>query len=123
MKLFGQYVLFIDGLLLAHCTAVDTELTSDDQDVLTVVLGLAGVTPSPDMRSISCTNVSPVEGEDFDFEQAKLNRTVLKLTLQQVGSGKKTTSTGLIRRVRRRGAVGETSNVEFDFTGTASAMA
>lgn len=123
MKLFGQYVLFIDSKLLAHCTAVDTELTSDDQDVLTVVLGLAGVTPSPDMRSISCTNVSPVEGEDYDFEQAKLNRTVLKLTLQQVGSGKKVTSTGLIRRVRRRGAVGETSNVEFDFTGTGSAMA
>lgn len=123
MKLYGLYVLFIEGALQSECTAVDTELASDDQEVLTITLGLAGVSPAPDIRRITYSGVSPVEGEDFDFEQAKLNRTVLSLKLQQVGSGKVIISKGIIRNVRRRGAVGETSTIEFEFVGTASAMA
>lgn len=123
MKLYGNYVLYIDGALQGEVQNVESELVSDDQEVMTIALGFSGVTPAPDMRRTTWTSASPVEGEDYDYEAAKLNRTSLKIKLQQVGSGKTVTSTGIIKSVRRRGAVGETSSLEVEFLGTASAMA
>ena len=123
MALYGQYVLFVDGILLANCTAIESELTSDDQEVMTVVLGWAGLSPSPDVRRFTISNVSPVAGEDYEFEQAKLNRTNLELKFQQVGSGKSLISKGYIMRVQRSGGVGQTVTVGFDFVGTPSAPA
>jgi hypothetical protein len=118
MALYSNCVLYCDGILLANNTTIDTELVSDDQEVMTIPLGWAGLSPSPDKRTVSATNVSPIAGEDYDFEGAKINRTNVELKIQQVGSGKSCVTKGYITSVKRSAGVGQTANISFDFVGT-----
>lgn len=118
MALYSNCVVYIDGILLANNTDIESDLVSDDQEVMTIPLGWAGISPSPDKRTASCTNVCPIAGEDYDFEGAKLNRTNVELKIQQIGSGKSCVTKGYILSVKRSGGVGKTSNVSFEYTGT-----
>jgi hypothetical protein len=118
MALFGNCVIYVSGILLAHNTTIDTELVSDDQEVMTVPLGFAGLSPSPDVRRITCANVIPSAGFDYDVEGAKLNRTEVEIKLQQVGSGKSCITKGFITGVPQSFGVGQTSTINFTFVGT-----
>lgn len=118
--LYGNYVGFIDGILLANNTSIDTELETPNEEVTTVPLGFAGITPGADKRSADFENVSPVAGEDYDFEGAAKNRTKVEVCIQQVGSGKKMTSHGWISNVKRTGGTGKTATVSFHYVGDAA---
>ena len=113
----------IDGGLAAENTTVDTEITSDIQQVLTITKGFAGVTPSPHVRTISAESVIPVSGFEFDYETAFLNTQEVTIKLELGGSGKKTTSKGYFTSVPVSAGVGRTATVSFQFVGTAAAFA
>lgn len=111
--LFGQLVMWIQGVLLAHNTQINTELVSDDTEVDTIPLGYAGLSPSPDKRRITASNATPIAGEDFPFEAAKKNRTLLTFKMQYLGSLQSCVCKGHITEVSRASSVGAASNVDF----------
>ena len=115
--------MFVDGGLAAENTTVDSEIVSDIQQVMTIAKGFAGVTPSPHTRTISAESMVPVSGFEFDYETAFLTTQEVELTLQQGGSGKKTTSKGYFTNVAVSAGVGRSATVSFQFVGTAAAFA
>ena len=123
MALYDQIFMFIDTGLAAENTTVDTELSSDVQQVLTIAKGFAGITPSPHVRTITAESVIPVSGFEFDYETAFLNSQEVAITLQQGGSGKKVDSDGYFTNVAVSAGVGRTATVSFQFVGTAAAFA
>ena len=118
MALYSNMVVYGGGALLSHNTEVDTTLSADDQDVETIPLGYDGVSPSPEKRTISCTNVVPVSGFEVDLEAKFMAREEIEMKLQQIGSGKSCVSKGTLRSVNMRGGVGATMTLSFEFTGT-----
>jgi hypothetical protein len=123
MALYDQIFMFVDGGLAAENTTVDTEISSDVQQVMTIAKGFAGITPSPHVRTITAESVVPVAGFEFDYESAFLNSQEVEIVLQQGGSGKKTTSRGYFTNVSVSAGVGRTATVSFQFVGTAQAFA
>lgn len=124
LTLYDQVYIEANGKLLAENTSVNTDLTSDDQDVLTTVKGWSGVSPSPDTRTVSADNVVPATtGIEIDMENWKLNRTEVTLKLTFGGSGKSCVTKGIFKKVSVQSGVGQTTKVTFDFTGTPSAFA
>ena len=118
--LYSNCVIYLDGILIANETTIGWELRSNDQDVETVALGWAGISPSPDMLVINCSSVIPIAGSDFDFAAAKKNRTEVEIKLQQVGSGKSLVSKGYLMNVKGDYGVGKTSEESFEFHGKPS---
>ncbi len=123
MALYDQIFLFINGALMAENTSIDTELSSDVQQVMTIVKQFAGITPSPIVRTVTAENVIPLTGFEFDFEQKFIDSEEVEIMLQQGGSGKKTTSKGYFTGVPVSSGVGKTATVSFSFVGTPSAFA
>lgn len=115
--LFGQLVGWLDGILLAHNTSINTELVSDDTEVDTIPLGYAGLSPSPDKRRATFSNATPVAGEDYPFEKAKIQRTVIQVKLQYMGSLASCVFAAQITEVSRASSVGAASNVDFTVVG------
>ena len=123
LDLYDQVFIEMQGLLLSENTSVSTDLTSDDQDVMTTVKGFSGVSPSPDMRTISCENVVPATtGIEVDMENWKLNRTEVTVKLIFGGNGKSCITKGFLKKVSVSSGVGQTTKVSFEFTGTPSAF-
>jgi hypothetical protein len=123
LDLYDQVYIEAQGMLLAENTSISTDLMSDDQDVLTTAKGFAGISPSPDMRTVSCENVVPATtGIEVQMEEWKLNRTQITLRLIFGGSGKSCISKGFFKKVSVSGGVGQTVKVSFEFTGTAAAF-
>ena len=123
MALYDQIFLFINGQLMAENTQIDTELSSDVQQVMTIVKQFAGITPSPIVRTVTGENVIPLTGFEFDFEQKFIDSEEVEIMLQQGGSGKKTTSKGYFTGVPVSAGVGKTATVSFSFVGSASPFA
>lgn len=124
LDLYDQVYVEANGLLLSENTSVSTDLTADDQDVLTTAKGYAGTTPSPRMRTVSCENVVPATtGIEADFEEWFLNATEVTLRLVLGGSGKSVVSKGFLKKVSVSGGVGQTVKMSFEFTGTPAAFA
>ncbi len=114
--------MYIDGGLAAENTTIDTEITSDIQQVMTLAKGFAGVTPSPHVRTINAESVIPISGFEFDYENAFLNSQEVEITLQFGGNGQKTSSKGYFTSVPVSAGVGRTATVSFQFVGTAEAF-
>lgn len=124
LTLYDQVFIEAQGLLLAENTSINTDLTSDDQDVMTTVKGFAGVSPSPDMRTVSGENVIPATtGIEIKVEEWKVNRTEVTLKLTFGGSGKSCVTKGFFKKVSVSAGVGQTSKMTFEFTGTPSIFA
>lgn len=124
LDLYDQVYMETNGLLLSENTSISTDLTSDDQDVMTTVKGFSGVSPSPDMRTISAENVVPATtGIEVEMETWKLNRTEVTVKLIFGGSGKSCLTKGFFKKVSVSSGVGQTTKVSFEFTGTPSAFA
>jgi hypothetical protein len=123
MALYSNMAIWLDGLLLFNNTTIDTELTSDDQEVMTIPGGFVGMTPSPSVRRITAANVSPIAGEDYDFEAAKENRLEVEVKMQQIGADKQCMTKGYITSVSRSVGVGQTATISFVFVGTPSVFA
>lgn len=120
MALYREIFLFANGILLAENTTVETALEADIQDVTTTVKNWAGITPAPIIRTITATNVVPLPGVEFDFEQKMIDFEEVEMMLQEGGSGKKCVTKGYIVNVPRSAGVGATTTISFTFRGTPS---
>lgn len=121
LELYDQMFIELNGKLLSENTSLSTDLSSDDQDVMTTVKGWAGVSPSPDMRTISGEGViASTVGIETDMEQWKSDRTEVTARLIFGGSGKSCITKGVIKKVSCSAGVGQTAKVTFEFTGTPS---
>lgn len=117
LDIYDQIYAYINGNLLVEATQIQTGLESDDQRIMTLVKGFAGITPSPDVRVVKVENVVPSTGFEFDFERAKLDRQLVELKLQSGATGKSMISKGFFMSVNVDGGVGKTLTVSFDFVG------
>lgn len=117
LDVYDQIYVYINGNVLVEGTQVQTGLESDDQKVMTILKGFAGISPSPDVRVVKMENVVPSTGFEFDFEAAKLNRELVELKLQSGATGKTMISRGFIMVVSLDSGVGKTTTVSFDFVG------
>jgi len=120
MAIYSQIYLSMNGVPLAENTTIETALESDIQQVLTIMRNFAGVTPAPIVRTVTATNVVPVSGLEFDFEQKFLDTEEVELMMQEYGSGKKCVTKGYITNVPRSAGVGQTTTINFTFVGTPS---
>ncbi len=117
LDVYDQIYAFINGYLLVEATQIQTGLESDDQRILTLIKGFAGISPSPDVRVVKVENVVPSTGFEFDFERAKLNRELIEIKLQSGATGKSMISKGFLLNVNLDGGVGKATTVSFDFVG------
>lgn len=120
MALYREIFLFANGILLAENTTVETALEADIQDVTTTVKNWAGITPAPIIRTITASNVVPLPGVEFDFEQKMIDFEEVEMMMQEGGSGKKCVTKGYIVNVPRSAGVGATTTISFTFRGTPS---
>ncbi len=124
LDLYDQVFCEVQGLLLSENTSINTDLMSDDQDVMTTVKGWSGLSPSPDMRTITAENVVPATtGIEIEMETWKLNRTEVTIKLIFGGAGKSCVTKGFFKKVSVSAGVGQTTKVSFEFTGTPSPFA
>ena len=120
MALYREIFLFANGILLAENTTVETALEADIQDVTTTVKNWAGITPAPIIRTITASNVVPLPGVEFDFEQKMIDFEEVEMMMQEGGSGKKCVTKGYIVNVPRSAGVGATTTISFTFRSTPS---
>ena len=120
MALYSQIFLYANGQLLAENTTIETALEADIQDVFTIVRNWAGITPAPIVRTITATNVVPLPGIEFDFEQKMLDFEEVEQQMQEGGSGKTCVTNGYIVNVPRSAGVGQTTTINYTFRGTPS---
>ena len=114
MQLYDQMYAYINGKLLAENTSIGTELTGQQQEVDTLVLGFAGISPGPDKRTISFENVIPVSGMEVEVEKYYLNKVELDVRLQQGGSGRKYEGKGFVQPgIKVDSGVGKTTTLSF----------
>tara|TARA_B100001123_G_C15073043_1_gene932381 strand:+ start:313 stop:690 length:378 start_codon:yes stop_codon:yes gene_type:complete len=116
-QIYDQAYIFLNGQLLAEATSVESSIENQDQDVMTLVKGFAGQTPSPKKRTTRCDNVQTVAGFEFDFEQKEIDSEVVELKVQLGGSGLSAVSNGFIRNVSISSGVGQTMTVSFEHHG------
>jgi hypothetical protein len=122
MALYSQLNLTLDGILLAENTSIETSLSADIQDVMTIKDGWKGITPRKIMRTVSEYNVIPLTGVEVDFENLMLKSNKKKLKIQEIGSGKTCVTRGYITEVPRAAGVGATVTISFTFRGTGTAF-
>jgi len=122
MGLYSQIYLKMNGVLLAENTTIESALEADVQDVFTIVRNWSGITPAPIVRSATGSNVIPLSGVEFNFEQKMMDFEEVGLNMQEGGSGKVCSSDGYITNVPRSAGVGQTTTISFSFRGTPSAF-
>lgn len=121
-QIYDQAYVFLNGQLLAEATSVETSIENQDQDVMTLVKGFAGQTPSPKKRTTRIDNVQTVSGFEFDFEGKELSSEVVELKVQLGGSGLSAVSNGFLRNVSVSSGVGQTMTVSFEHHGEPAAF-
>jgi len=123
MGLYNQIYLKMNGVLLAENTTIESALEADVQDVFTIVRNWSGITPAPIVRSATGSNVIPLSGVEFNFEQKMMDFELVGLGLWEGGlGGKSCLSDGYITNVPRSAGVGQTTTISFSFRGTPSAF-
>lgn len=119
LDLHDQIYVYFNGKLLVTVTGVDTTLQGDDQTVMTIVKGFAGITPSPKTRILTIDSVVPAtSGLEGEMEKAYRDSIEVEFKLQFGGSGKKLITKGYLGPVNVKSAVGQTTTVSTSFTGT-----
>ena len=114
MQLYDQVYGYLNGKLLVENTSIGTELTGQQQEVETLVRGLAGISPGPAKRTISFENVIPISGMEVEVEKWFLNSVELDVRLQQGGSGRKYEGKGFIQPgIKIDAGVGKTVTLSF----------
>jgi hypothetical protein len=116
-ELYDQAVMFLNGALLTDNTTVSVSYEGDDQDVMTIPKGWAGITPSPRKLMVKFELLIPKDGPEFDLIGKFLNSEKVTLGLQLLGSGKKVTSDGYLRNPNMEFGVGQTAKISCEFHG------
>lgn len=112
-SLFPLYVCWIEGILLFHNQGLKVSQPDKNAEVETIVGGVVGLSPGPDVTTIEGDNVEPRAGADFDFDKARAERTEVHVKVQQIGSNKSLEGTFIIRSCDRDGSVGGTPKISF----------
>lgn len=115
--IYDQAYVSLDGLLLGEATTISTSLEGDDQDVVTLVKGFAGQTPSPRKRVTSIENHVLTTGFEYPFEKKQRDSVVVTMGVQLGGSGKKLATKGFLRNVKVEAGVGKSLMVSFEHHG------
>ncbi len=116
--IYDQVYAYINGALLAENISVGVSLEGTDQDVMTIVKGLAGFTPGPDSVKVSFENVIPAAGFEVNTWNMQVNKEIVELKLQFGSSGLSLTSEGRIDGNKIDAGVSKSTSLNFDFTGT-----
>ena len=122
LSIYGQAVVYIDGVLLTESTEIESTLENNDQDVMTILKDFAGVTPSPQKRVTRVTGAVSVAGLEVDLEALQKNRTVCECGVQMIGSGDRANALGFVRNVSVKAGVGQTMTVSFEHHGQDAAF-
>lgn len=118
MAIYTNIFVYLNGALLAEAVTVDTTLDSSQEPIFSVTNNFEGMSPGPFMRTINVGNVVPIEGAEFDFEDAMVTSQKVEMILVEGGTGWHTHSMGAIVSVSRSGSVGKTAMLSFTFKGT-----
>ena len=86
--IYPNAVVFADGILIYQEQSLEVDEPDNDADVDTVAGGRQGVAPGPDVTMITITSAMPKDGSDYNWEEAKANRTEIEIKVQQLGSPK-----------------------------------
>jgi hypothetical protein len=89
MAIYDQVFAQANGALLSENTEIDTELTSNIAQILTIVKGFAGISPGSLIRTVKFKNAIPVSGPEFDFERFMAFSIPFQLMLTLGASGKR----------------------------------
>ncbi len=100
-------VVFCEGILIFHNQQVQVEMPDNDADVSTIPGGMLGVSPGPDQTIVTLTNALPQAGSDFNFQEAKRNRTPVAVKVIQVGSSESMKGKFLVREYSAGGGAGD----------------
>lgn len=124
LNLYDNVFPYLNGAQLTEATQVQASFSSDDQSVMTISKGFAGVSPSPDI--MECTVEQAVPVTDFDvgrLQRYKLERTIVTLGLQFGGSGQRVETNGFLVSFSIDSGVGKTTSISFTFRGEPKAFA
>lgn len=117
--LYDQGYVEIDGALLAQNQQFVLTLEGDDQDVETIALGWAGITPTPKKSMLTLTNVVPPQGFEFDPFDSVANSVEHEIRLR-LGNGKSYRFSGFARKPKLEGGVGKTLQNDWELHGSVS---
>lgn len=123
MPLYDQMYARVNGQPLAENTTLSVGRESDDQEILTILQGFAGISPSPIMTRISGTEVVPISGIEFDVEKMYLERQEVSFAVQFGGSGKTLETKGyFVKALKLDAGVGKPVALDFEFVGQVAAF-
>lgn len=115
MELYDQLYPYFDGALAPDATEVSIGYESDQQEVVTLVRGFAGISPGPVKLVVSCNGAVPTTDSFAQkITKAFLNSAELPVRVMSA-SGKKIETTGFIRSGAKIDAgVGKTTTFSFE---------
>ncbi len=122
MALYSQIWLYVNTVLLAENTTLETAIEGDIPDVFTNIGDWVGITKAPLVRSITAANVIPLGGVEFDFEKKMLDFEEIEVMMQESGSGKKCVTRGYVTAAPRSSGVGQVTTLSFSFKGKPTAF-
>lgn len=115
MDLYGQFYPYFDGALCPEAMEVSIGYESDQQEVVTLVKGFAGVSPGP-VKLVISYNGSVPTADTFcqKVTNAFLNTAEVQIRVMSV-SGQKIETTGFVRSGAKIDAgVGKTTTFSFE---------
>ncbi len=116
-ELYDQAVLFLNGVLLTDNTDISLSFEGDDQDVMTIVKGWAGISPSPKKLMAKFGLVVSRSGPEFDLIGKFLNSEKVSLGVTLLSSGLKLVSEGFLRGPTMEFGVGQVAKAACEFHG------
>jgi hypothetical protein len=122
LDLYDQAYPYLNGALVSEATAVQFGLVGDNQRVLTIAKGFAGITPSPKMVEIKVENVVPITGIEVDVQNYFLESIIVTHKLQFGGNGQKYEGKGFIMDFSLDSGVGKTTTMSYTFVGEPKAV-
>lgn len=123
MAIYNNIYVVLDGQLLAESVSVETSLKKQTSPVFSITGNFEGVSVGPMIRSISVNNVIPANGSEVQFEELMKTNKQVEIMLQEGSTGRLCISRGHITGVSRRGSVGASGSISFEFIGSASTFA
>lgn len=115
MDLYGQLYSYVDGALCDNQTKCTIKYESDQQEVVTLVKGFAGITPGPLKLVVGYSGSVPTN-DSFAQKifKALLNAAELPVRVMDV-AGRKIETTGFVRPgPGMSSGVGETTTLDFE---------
>lgn len=112
----GVGQIFVNNRLLAEASKCTPRISSNDNEVNTMVKGFAGFSDGPGKVEITIENAVPKKGYEFDFVDAVNNKKTVTLTV--ISGGRRQTTTGRFLTAEWSNDVGSSTVLTASYTGT-----